>query len=322
MKTVPIDPKNVAEGRTLATLVGTTEDTLVGPVTFGKPTYYQPGKFDGKVGFWRNWPEKDGTKNLAWLDAIAWWNGKSWEGQAEEVRKVQLPGVMQYLGTSGFPGIRGREVWPDPAVVVEGSGGCTITVILHNAPAESVVLDGGRATVRIVGSANAVRVHGSRPMVICKNGFHGTVEFLGCECTGQAVRTEAVALPGLKGHVRCLAALSDAGAVYIAGRGLDKQGYIGHCDIDIERLPRITPTVHWGTAGVYADDGACYIGPGSVRTQGFEFAGVSGGGSWNTFLGVSGGPVWVEDRSGWAQIKDWAGVPCRPYKVAVPEVAL
>lgn len=317
--TVPnINPTLVAEGRTLLTLDPTNcppgSDVVVGPVFYPKPTYslFVPTAKPTATGFWQCF-----TNENPWKDAVAWWNGTGWEGSASEISQFSKPGVMRKV--TNPCGARGKEVWPDPAVVIKGvSFDCTVTVIVHDAPAEMVVIDGGDCFVELVGSANSSRVHGNRPLVLMKNGYDGDIRFTNPECAGQPFRVESGANPRLTGSVRCLSLLSDAGG-YVAGRGLDVQGSLHDCDLDVYRLPRLTPTVGWGTAALYADDGASGVKPGRITAHGFDFAGVIGGGSDDDFSQVTGGPVWVEDRSAWAQLKDWKGIPARPWNNTVPQ---
>ena len=317
----------ITDGRSLVTLTALEcpegSQTVIGPVFYPKPTYgaFKPtskptSPLPGQpppVGFWQCWPN-----NNPWKDAVAWWNGTAWEGSAGEIQNFSLPGVMRSLSGT-IPGVRGREVWPDPAVTVNGVVGAKITVIVFDAPAESLVIGPGcdDCDFYIVGSANAVRVHGNRSMVMDKSGGKNRIHFLNPECPGQLGMSQDGSYPALYGSGRCLSVLSDAGAWHVDGRGVESQGGLMPGDVRFTRLPRLTPIVGWGTCGPYLDDGASGIDCGQMVCSGFEKAGVVGGGSENDLSGVTGGPIWVEDRSHWAQLKDWLGVPARPFKNVV-----
>ena len=347
MQAIPINQINVNDGRALATLtpanVEPGSEVLIGPTFHPKITpppvmgWLGTEKPNNAVGFHQVWP----TVN-PWMDGIAWWNGTAWEGSASEILVVKKPGLARYLGKTGFPGIRGKEVWPEPAVVCDGLGESgmvapfdnihgflepkrtQVTVSLWDCPAESLkVINtvGEGADYHIHGTANRVRVHADRPMVMQVGPGANRYFFYGAESLGQLVMLRDMGegpFPSFYGNGKCLALLSDVGGIKVYGRGLITQGGVSPGDISLQRLPRMAPTVGWGTAGIYADDAASKSDYGKVNATGFEFPWVNGGGSENDYSQVTGGVGWNEDRSAFSQMKDYPGVPARPWKNVLP----
>lgn len=320
INTPPIDPKSLAEGRTIAVLSGPGTHVVRALYTAAFRTISSRNDpYD--AGFCECWPDQ-----YPYMSAVAWWNGKDWEGNPSEIAKCKMPGWKQIVEPLRV-GVRGKELWPDPAVVCRDMEYATVFVGVENAPAESVVLEPSvkNCTVYVAGSANSVRIHGSRGMVVDRGEGNHFV-WLNAVCPGQAYVSDGGRFATHEGHASCLSHLYDAGAIYCVRRPAEKDYAVYNASpgfLFLTQLPRAYPVPEGKfTAGCYNDDYGSHSDFGSVVTQGFTYPFFNGGGSWNDYSGVvdlDGRQGKVGDYSTFPNSKERSiGRPLQPYSNKLP----
>lgn len=312
-----INPTLVAEGRTVFTVEGLSgKDVWLPKVAYPKPKY---GPWSRNLAqplqasFYQAAPDQ-----FPYLDAAAYWDGKAWQGSASEIEKVNLPGFKRRMyGT--IPGVRGRELWPDPHAVLTGLSGCNVFVDADDCPAEIVRAVDCHCTIHVWGSGNRVRCHANR--ALCTQvGGSVTWYFYDLDTPGSVLRVEGGGMVYRYGRASGLSVLSDAGCEYVAGRNSGSKIWGG--EVVYRQKPREFAPASFTTAS-YLDDFASDSGLEAVAALGqFTHLGVVGGGSHNGLSDMwsdSGKTVWVEDRSKWEQqIKDWGITQTTPTGNVLP----